>query len=131
MGSFAKCCNSIFRHVLQLYLSPWLQIKTIRRVFLLFQMSTILQTPKTKTILQATKTKPLKSSENQPYHNLYFFRNMISNHVVISKTFQIVNEKGARQLRMNRNQLVLRKDHFVNFMVLTGIKSIQIQGASV
>lgn len=53
---------------------------------------------------------------------------MISNKVFISKTFQANELAALRQMRMNRNQLKLRKDHFVNFMVLTGIKNREIQG---
>ena len=77
---------------------------------------------------QAPKTLSIFKKTDQHFYNLYFFRNMISNQVLISKTFQFDNEKGAKQLRMNRNQLKLRKDHFVSFMVLTGIKSTEIQG---
>ena len=76
----------------------------------------------------STTSAAAATSTQQHFYNLYFFRNMISNKVFISKTFQANELAALRQMRMNRNQLKLRKDHFVNFMVLTGIKNREIQG---
>lgn len=52
---------------------------------------------------------------------------MVSGQVVVSKTFQLDNACATKQLRMNRNQLVLRADHFVAFLVVTGLHSIAVQ----
>ncbi|KAJ3103422.1 hypothetical protein HDU97_010168 [Phlyctochytrium planicorne] len=52
--------------------------------------------------------------------NLYFFRNMITGKVIISKEFQLQSSL-LNQIGEHRPSLKIRQDHWVPFTVLTGL----------
>ncbi|KAI8849273.1 hypothetical protein BC829DRAFT_443094 [Chytridium lagenaria] len=55
-----------------------------------------------------------------PTMNLYFFRNMITGKVIISKQFQLESSL-LNQIGEHRPSLRIRQDHWVPFTVLTGL----------
>ncbi|KAI8893169.1 hypothetical protein BC833DRAFT_609341 [Globomyces pollinis-pini] len=55
-----------------------------------------------------------------PKANVYFFRNMITNKVLVSPRFRMENSI-LNQTGEHRNQLKIRPDHYVPFCVITGL----------
>ncbi|KAI8911504.1 hypothetical protein EDD86DRAFT_245786 [Gorgonomyces haynaldii] len=73
--------------------------------------------------LSGRKSKP-PTSPHRKMPNVYLFRNMITHKVLVSPKFYMA-DTILNQIGEHRSTLKLRRDHWVPFAVLTGLKTMQ------